>query len=193
MKKISRQEKRAARTGGVLDDRIPEAELREHLGRQVQRSGKAREFDLDKLLPEIANRVAWARLDAPRMEPAEIREQAEQTVAVLDDLLARFRHMHPDLDAWTNDALYRATGEFSSELVNRISPDLYRLRAALNAAAEKIEGRPGRKRTAWEFTRDAIADALGEHSRPKLAKADRRELAGELIELCGLPDLRGRQ
>jgi hypothetical protein len=141
-------------------------------------------------LEELARRVGWLRLRAsvPRMKPSEVCRQARDTASVIDELLARVEHLHPDLDCLVNDTLYRARGEFSSNLSARIWPDLYWLCTGLLAAVRAMESRPVRMgpKDDWSTARDAIATSLRRRSKPPVADKDPEAPAGELLKLCGL-------
>lgn len=190
--KITKREKQAAKSSGAMDERIPEDQIRRRLSDEA---GKT--FEIDALLGAIANRIGWLRLtaeaEAARMKPSEIARQAADTIGVIDELLVRLRHLHPELQARAADALFRARGEFPSSIEQRIEPDLYRYRAALAHAARQIESAPakrGPRATAWHTARDGIAAALREHSTPPVPLKAAKAIAVELLELCGHPSPR---
>jgi hypothetical protein len=144
-----------------------------------------------QFLEELACRVGRSRLRAasvPRMKPSEVCRQARDTASVIDELLARMEHLHPDLDCLVNDTLYRARGEFGSNLSDRIKPYLYRLCTGLLPAVSAMERRPVRigPKTNWSTVRDAITTSLCGHSNPPVSDKGSEALAGELLKLCGL-------
>lgn len=188
---LTRREKKAADLGGMLDDRIPEDAIRQRL------ANEGREFDTDAVLAELARQCAEirfiGRIEASDLEPREVVEQAQETAAVVAELLERLQHMHPDLDCRASEILFSSRQIGVHQLAERIKPDLYLLQAALMLAAGKIAKRPtrtGPKRNQWTHSRDALAGTLRTHSAPAIPKKDSRTLAAELLELCGLPSPR---
>jgi len=186
--KLSRKEKEAAVSGGALDFRIPEENLRQRL------QDEPATFDVDVVLDELAHHLAWARLTSAvaHMKPGKVREQAEHTVAVIDELIMRLDNMHPGIACMVDESLYRIGGEFCVNLRDRMAPDLYRLRSALRSAILTMEAepvRPGPKgdRSALKAT---VAEILRANSEPSINAAEANALAADLLELCNLPKRR---
>lgn len=186
--KLSRKEKAAAVSGGVLDLQVPESKLRQRL------QDEPATFNIDTVLDEVAHHVAWARLtsSAAHMKPGKVREQAEHTVAVIDELIVRLDKMHPAIASMVDESLYRVGGEFCVDLRDRMAPDLYRLRSALHSAIRTMEFepvRPGPKggRSALRAT---VAKILRANSEPTINAAEAKALATDLLALCDLPKTR---
>lgn len=197
---LTKAEKLAAVTGGALDENIPANLIRKRLRDEARVT-----FDTDALLPAIASRVAWCRglqvpggkgqpAKAKRMEPTEIASQAADTCAVIDELMTRLDKLHPDLRAHADELLWRAGGEFVHTLRDRIQPDVYRLRAAIEQARLTVVdagSKRGPKASAWTTARDGLAGDLHQHSQPVLAAKAAKALAVDLLELCGQSSPRG--
>ena len=189
--KISKREKQAAVTSGVLDLNLPESEIRQRL------ENDPRTFDIETVLEELARKVAWVRLSysAPRMKPSEVYKQAADTIAVIDELIARVDHMHPGLVSIVDELLYRTRGEFSLDLRERIAPDLYSIRSALGAAMQMIESEPVRTgpKGDWAALKESVVDILSRNSDRSINKAESKALAIELLDLCNVRLLMKRE
>lgn len=196
---LTTKAKRAATTGGVMDSTIVDpAAVAQRL------ADENRTFDTPAVLAALGRAVAEIRgvqATDPKLradaylEPAEIVEQAKQTMGVIDELLHRLEHAHPDLDCWASDALMRAFGQDLLMFRMRLQPDLCRLRSAFNLAGEKVSAYPkkaGPKRTPWMVQREALGKVLHEHSTPPLPVKAAPALAADLLELAGLPNPRGK-
>jgi len=180
--KITKREKQAAVTSGVLDLNLPESEIRQRL------ENDPRTFDIETVLEELARIVAWIRLrySPPSMQPSEVYKQAADTIAVIDDLIARVDHMHPELVRVMDELIYQARGEFGFHLRERIAPDLYSIRSALGAAIQMKE--PGRTGPKGDKTalKDSVVDILIRNSARPINKAESKALAEELLDLCNV-------
>jgi hypothetical protein len=131
-----------------------------------------------------------------RMERAEIVQQSQEAIRVIDALTDRLANLHPDLDCWANDALVRSRGEFIETVVHRCKKDLYRLRAAIDHAGRVVAQYPvktGPKPNPWSDAVELVAAELRAHSTPKLAAKSARNLAIDLLSICGLQSPRKRQ
>lgn len=180
--KISKREKQAAVTSGVLDLNLPESEIRQRL------ENDPRTFDIETVLEELARKVAWVRLrySAPRMKPSKVYKQAADTIAVIDELIDRVDHMHPGLVSAVDVLLYQTRGEFILDLRERIAPDLYSIRSALNAVIQMKENesvRTGPKGD-WVTLKESVADILSRNSDRPISKAESKALAVGLLDLC---------
>lgn len=192
-------ERAATVTGGAVDDRIPEEKIR----RRLQDEGAGR-LDVAPILAVVARQAGQCRgfqnpghkmpVTSVHLSPAEVSKQAELTCETIDALFDRLDTLHPDLGALANDALYLSRGEFLFQIKQRISPDLYRIRAAVQHAGKVAgaSGKPGPKHNPWMQARDQIAAALREHSRPSMSGKAAQGLAADLLELCGLLSPRKR-
>ena len=191
---MTRAEKRAAITGGAVDERIPEATLLRRLENEPDC-----EFESGPIVEAAAGAAGRCRgfhvpgesggIVPPRMEPAQVVEQARATVAVIDELRTRLANLHPDIDCWANDALYRSQSTFIHELARRIDPDLLRVRAAVNHAGRTLAAqgrRTGPKDAEWKTARTSIAEALRQHSTPRISIKQSTMLSEDLLALCGL-------
>jgi hypothetical protein len=189
--KISKREKQAAVTSGVLDLNLPESEIRQRL------VNEPRTFYVETVLEELARKVAWLRLrcSAPRMKPSEVYKQAADTIAVIDELIARVDHMNPGLTCVVDELLYRTRGEFAFELRERFVPDLYSIRSALGAAIQMRENEPVRTgpKGNWAALQESVADILSRNSDPPINKAESKALAVELLDLCNVRSLMKRK
>lgn len=174
---------------GAVDDAIPE----EAIGMALDRFGR-RAFDRAAIFQALRNRARMNRLmaRAGHLEPAEIVKQARDTAAVIDELLLRLEHLHPDLVDRADETLMYARGDFIGAIQERIELDLKRVRVALQEAGDAIAAQPMQKgpKSTWPSMRDEIADILRQHSSPPLPKREAKELAAEILALCGLADPR---
>jgi hypothetical protein len=192
-RRVSRKEKLASITGGAIDDRIPLEKWRARLDHEHGNT-----FDVDAMAtPNVAFAIAYARgisipgerhpVVPPRMEPKEIREQAATLAACADELLERLDALHPDLEMYVRDALWHAYGESGLSVVPRIREGIVRIRAAVQHGGAQVgRGKPGPKSTPWSEARDAVCAALVAHSTPRLGASAAREIAEDLLQLCGL-------
>jgi hypothetical protein len=101
----------------------------------------------------------------------------------------RLQNLHPDLQCWGNDILYRAHGEFLLTLRDRLEVDLRRMHAAIHHAGLTVARYPPKTNSqgnVWTRCRDEIAVALRVHSTPKTSVKSAKALAIELMDLCGL-------
>lgn len=190
-KGLSRKEKLAAITGGMIDDSIPVRAWAEHL-----RSEHRHSFNLDPIVASACMEIAIARgisvpgepvpVVPPRLEPAELRQQAREFAESVDSLLERIEHLHPELEMYANEALSPSL-PLVYALRERLTPDLLRLRAAIAQAGQRIPmGKTGPKSTLWSDARDALARGLIAHSTPAMTADEARPVAEVLLELCGL-------
>lgn len=192
--RMTRAEKRAAITGGAVDDRIPKKLL---LRRLSAEPGIA--FEVTSVLEMVSRAASRCRgfsipgergcVVPPRMEPAKLVAQARETVAVIDELRERLSHMHPNIECWANDALYRSQSTHFCEVTQRMEPDLLRIRAAIDHAARILKangGRTGPKNAVWQIARASVAEALREHSVPRMSISRSKALSADLLALCGL-------
>ncbi len=191
---ITPREKKAAHSGGCLDERIPAQQIRQRL------ADEPREFDVDAVLPVIANQAAWARMmainESVRMTRGEVIQQARDTVEVIDELVARISNLHPDLACWATDALFKSGRDGFRNLTRRLKPDLSVLRAAVNHAGATVQRQPkrtGPKQNRWMIARDNIGRALREHSTPAIPTKAAKALAADLLQICELPSPRQGQ
>ena len=192
--RMTRAEKRAAITGGAVDDRIPEVALLRRLENEPDW-----DFESGPILEAVARAAGRCRgfhvpsepggIVPPRMEPAQVVEQARATVAVIDELRERLANLHPDIDCWANDALYRSQSTFIHELAQRIDPDLLRVRAAVDHAGRTLSSRKVRTgpKSEWTTVRESLMETLRDCSTPKIPKKDAKAPATDMLELCGLP------
>lgn len=196
---LSRHEKKAALTGGAVDDSIPEKALREILGKI-----HTHDFGADAILAVVAEQAKYCRgfstpgikkCETPaHMQPHEIESQAKDTAAVIDELMSRIRHMNPELKAKADEQLYGAFGSFALGMIENMRPDLYRLRAALQRAGDDIgsSAKRGPKSSGKADARRAVAATIMMHSKRRtpsrrpLAKDRADELAGDLLDACGI-------
>jgi hypothetical protein len=186
---LTKREKQAAINSGVLDYSLPES-VRQRL------ENDSRTFDIETVLEQIGREVAWIRLQysPPNMRPSEVNKQGVDTVAVIDELIDRIDHMHPDLAADMDELLYQSRGEFGPQLRERIAPDLYSIRSALVAAIQKRENelvRTGPKGD-WAAKQIAVADILRNYAKGPISKAESKALAKELLNLCNVQELMKR-
>ena len=184
--KLSRFDQKASATSGALDLELPEQKLRDRLSMERERT----DFDTDAVLKQLAQLVGWARLEpeSPSMKPSEVRQQAEATVKIIDELLVRFGHMHPTLTMRLDEMLYKAFGQFAHNLTDQLEPGLHRMRAALRRAAADMAKEPSRPgpRGNWPALRDRVAELLRANSEPPVNKRESKALAADLLELCDL-------
>jgi hypothetical protein len=180
---LSKREKQAAVTSGVLDLNLP-AEIRQRLENDPQT------FDIETVLEELAHKVAWVRLQysPPSMKPSEVNKQAADTVMVIDELIARIDHMHPELVCVVDELLYRTRGEFGYNLSERIAPDLYSIRSSLEAAIQMRENEPVRTgpKGNWAALQESVAEILSRNSDRHINKVESKALAVELLDLCNV-------
>ena len=188
--KLSKKEKHAANSGGVLDDAI------DAVSKRLENEA-GRNFDSEAIIERLAHSVGLIRLfktaEKSRLEPKEVAKQASQTAAVIDELVTRFQNIHPELQVPLDDYYSIVHGFFFFQVLEGISPDLRRIQAILKKSAAEIrnqENRPGPKTGRWQIARNDIADALIEYSKPKLSKKAAKEVAAELLELSGEPSPR---
>jgi hypothetical protein len=182
---MSRREKTAASTGGWLDERIPEDAVRTRL------SNEPRTINVDPVLTILKSRVGWTRLlaapEANHLEPNDIRQQARDTAAVLEELQVRLHYMHPNLKALVDGSLFRAHELSVLTIRERTKPDLLLLAASLRMAESTIANWPvrtGPKYKEAQGAMAAIAKALRDHSKPSYSVKDSRALAKELLGYC---------
>lgn len=186
--KLSPKEKAAAVSGGVLDFSMPETQLRQRL------QDEPSTVDVDVVLDELAHQVAWWRLThaAPGIKPGAVCEQAEQTIAVIDELLVRLEHLHPRITQALDESLYRSCSEYGVNVKDRIAPDLHRLAVGLQSTIRALESEPvctGPKGD-WSALKGSVAGILRQNSDPQINQADANALAAELIGMCGLQKVR---
>ena len=182
--RMPRREIAAAKSGGWLDERVPD-EVRSRL------ADEGRQIDVDKVLRVLSTRVGYVRLaanpESARMEPKQIAAQAQATAEVVAELLLRLRYMHPDLRVLADGYLFRAEGLAVLRIRENIAEDLHRLEGAMKLARSDILAWPvrtGPKVKERQSATAAVAKALRDHSAPRLSLKDSRAIALELMALC---------
>lgn len=190
---LTRKEVAAADTGGVLDDCINEQRLRKILrdaGRD--RYDNPIEFDADRILDVLRERVGLYRMFERHEDitQSEIRKQARDTAAVIDELMTRLMNMHPDVYAHACFWMLKKKKEMAHAVMKRVlSEDLLWLKLALESAADAMPegkgGRPseGERDTAYR----AVYAALFANCRQRLTKKLAQTVARDLLVGCGVP------
>jgi hypothetical protein len=177
----------AANTGGysLLRD-----EEREAIARRL-RNEAGIVFAVEIITRETEIQAGRIRMHAPieaaRLSPAEIALQGRTTAAVARELLARLTHMHPALDAFVSEHLYRATGGMILDPARRLAPELEAIAAALERAAADVDRWPvktGPARRQRDTATEVLARTLREHSEPRISAKAADALARELLELA---------
>lgn len=185
--RLPRKELAAADTGGCLDEEIPEEKLRDMLA-VVPGST----LNAGAILEELKRAAGWYRLmnasGSNELSMAEKLSQAGMTIGIVDSLLQRLGHMEPTLEAVTDGALYPATKQSVSSILERIEPDLQLLLFGLKGAVLQMEAWPktrGRKRNS-ERNRalHTTIEAVRSHSTPQMNLAASRSLARALLTAC---------
>ena len=189
---LTTRERRASTSGGILDDRIPETAVAQRLTNEAGFS-----IEQANVVSVLRARVAWCRLmqspESNRLEPREISQQALDTAAAAEELIARMEFMVPSLAGVADEKAFQAWGETVFEMETRMKDDLHRLIALMRDAARQIRAqpsKPGEKTTERKVARAEIAETLRAHSDPRLGQRAAKELADELLTLCGLPNRR---
>jgi hypothetical protein len=189
--KLTRKEIAASKSGGWIDERIRDDEIR----RLLESDPKVR-YPIDTLLDKIRRVVGHARLfrdvAAVKLEPHQLADQADGTAAVIDELLTRLRHLEPRVEGLASDILYRAEKDSVLWIRERIAPDLTTLMVVMRAVAVRLAtpARPGPRRTYWTQARDDIAAALQAHAEPKPSNKAAADLAADILSTCDLPNPR---
>lgn len=186
---LTPKEGAAANPGGLIDTRIPEPKLRAILAKQSTAT-----FDADVILTSLANAMGRFRFSqeiaSVYMPPADAIKQANETAAVVQELITRLNHLNPTVSAMLNETLWLARKEFANSIIERISPDLYMLQAALNKAASEIEKWPTERGRRPNHDRNALIRKtyllLQTNSTPQLTNKSARALTRALLECCGV-------
>lgn len=190
---VTAKERRAAVSGGVVDDRVPDESIKCRLSSEANVA-----FDVDEIIRAIARSAGRVRgfsvpgmgvVPPVRMERAEIVQQSQEAIRTIDALTDRLANLHPDLDCWANDILMQTHGEHIDSIVERCEKDLMRIRAAINHAGHvvaKYPAKTGPKPSTFDTAVKEVAGELRERSKPRLAAKACKDLAIDLLQLCGL-------
>lgn len=186
---LTEKEKAAAKTGGALNTDIPEKKLRAILAKQSTAT-----FDADVILTSLANAMGSFRfgneIASVYMTNADDIKQANETAAVVQELITRLLHMSPTVSTMVSETLWVARREFAHSVIERINPDLYMLQAALNKAASEIEKWPTVRGARPKHDRNALIrktyQLLRNNSSPRLSAINARTLTRELLNCCGI-------
>lgn len=185
--RMTKREKNAASIGHVLNERMPNKVLQ-----QLQRllpvgiDADTKSRIMDAVVRAAGEYRFWQGGAVHNLEPQQVRDQAQSTVDVVDELLSRLRHMHWEVRALADADLYRLNQDTVTTVASRLEPELFRLRTALARTAANLNEQRLPKGRRPSAARDKALRAIFQAvcSAKVMGVEQARSLAGQLLKLA---------